>query len=483
MQLKQEQNQRQTQAQKIAPQLIQANALLQCSNAELLQMIEQEQQENPALDDTDDPDSDMPYQTAKTEKDSEERATPEEPVDFSFVDYDRKDSAATSHSDTDFDPLMLARAQTTLAEQLLSHLRATAHGPAEVRVAEFLVDALDSRGYLNLDLEEACTILQVSCTLIMEGIQRLQACDPPGIGARDVRECLLLQMRARQEEVLEYDPIAHALLGEHWEGWIKGRHGHIARRLGVSQTRVEEALTFIKRHLAPHPAEQFRPPWEHRPDSRSETVRPDVIIRRGVVGFEVEVLGFDNLTLHVNPHYRQLYDSIKTARMGGGAAQFDGKTLSADHKKHVVAYVERANMFLKNLQQRRRTIQKIALALVETQQGFLETGERRFLRPLTRTRLADLVGMHESTISRALLHKYVQLPAQDVVPFDIFFEQSATVKDVVAALIEAEDQSAPLSDLAVTEALKTRGHHIARRTVVKYREELRIPASYLRRRR
>lgn len=489
MHLNQEQNQRQTQVQRIAPQLIQANTLLQCSNAELLQMIEQEQHENPALDDTDDAGTDAPFEAAgaRTEKDREERAAQEEAVDFSFVDYDRKDTAAASHADSDFDPLMLARAPTTLAEQLLSHLRATSHSPAETQVAEYLVDALDDRGYLALDLEEACAVLRAPCSLVMEGIRRLQACDPPGVGARDVRECLLLQMRALGEAEKEdgeaYDPIAEAVIREHWEALIKGRHSHLARRLGVPLARVEAALAFIKTRLAPHPAEKFRAPWEHRPDSRSATVRADVVIRRGAIGFEAEVLGFDNLTLHVNPHYRQLYDSIKTARTDGGPARFDGKALGADHKKHVVAYVERANMFLRNLQQRRRTIQKIALALVETQQGFLETGERRFLRPLTRTMLADMVGMHESTISRALLHKYVQLPSQEVVPFDVFFEQSATVKDLIAAIIEAEDSSAPLSDLAVGEALKARGHTVARRTVVKYREELRIPASYLRRRR
>ncbi|MDQ2687770.1 MAG: hypothetical protein M3Y28_07890, partial [Armatimonadota bacterium] len=177
MQLNQEQYQRQTQAQKIAPQLIQANTLLQCSNAELLQMIEQEQQENPALDDTDDADSETGYEAAQTKAEKER----EESLDFSLVDYDRKDTAATSQADSDFDPLMLARAQTTLAEQLLSHLRATAHSPAEVRVVEYLVDALDGRGYLNLDIEEACDSLRVPCTLIMEGIRRLQACDPPGI--------------------------------------------------------------------------------------------------------------------------------------------------------------------------------------------------------------------------------------------------------------------------------------------------------------
>ena len=155
----------------------------------------------------------------------------------------------------------------------------------------------------------------------------------------------------------------------------------------------------------------------------------------------------------------------------------------SDHEKHVVAYVERADLFLKNLQQRRRTIQRIAEAILEMQQGYLETGQRTFLRPLTRTRLAQRLELHESTVSRALLHKFVQLPSQEVVSFDVFFENAVSAKDIVAGLIAAESDDTPLSDQAIAETLKQRGYPVARRTVVKYLEELRLPASYLRRRR
>ena len=140
-------------------------------------------------------------------------------------------------------------------------------------------------------------------------------------------------------------------------------------------------------------------------------------------------------------------------------------------------------MFLKNLQQRRRTIQKITMVLIECQQGFLETGQRSFLRPLTRTHLAKRVAMHESTVSRALLHKYVQIPSGDVLSFDVFFENAVTIKGTIAALVSEETADTPLSDQAIVDVLTSRGLSVARRTVVKYREEMRIPASYLRRRR
>ncbi len=490
VQLKQETMQRQMQAQKIAPHLIQANTLLQCSNAELIQLIEQEQRENPALDDVDDepePDgvaAEFGLRERDERADTREHSS-DERTDLSQIEYDRKDSAALP-GDSDFDPLMLARAQTTLSEQLLMHLRATSETPMDARVAEYLVDSLDARGWVQIDMDEACFHLSVSCTRLLAGIARLQGCDPPGVGARDLRECLLLQIFHMQGGDEPCDPIVptvQRLLTDHWEALIQRRHAHLARRLNVSPGQIEAARDFIQNRLTPHPAAQYRQPWEHRPDTSSATVRPDVVIKRGVNGFEVEVQGFENMTLHINPHYRSLYETIRVSRAGGSPAKVGKRLLSEDHEKHVIAYVERATLFLKNLQQRKRTIQKIALALVESQQGFLETGQRRFLRPMTRTRLAETVGMHESTISRALLHKYVQLPTQDVVPFDIFFEQSVGVKETVAGLISEEDPDAPLSDKAIAEALRVRGAVVARRTVVKYREELRIPASYLRRRR
>ena len=521
MQLRQDNSQRQVQVQRLAPHLIQANALLQCSTLELQQVIEQEQQENPALDCVEEdftPESSCrlcpgsqigscahcpfsreghPLSTSSEDDGDSGPSLAESQAMLAGGGNDTaEDERRTSQSDSefgqaggeegsgsDFDPLLLVHSQTTLADQLLLHLRATAESTQEKQIAEYLVDSLDDRGWLQVNVDEACAVLQVPCGQILRGIERLQACDPPGVGARDLQECLLLQMRHLREEGEEscYDAIAFILLSEHWTALIQHRQMSLARRLGVPAARIETALAFIKK-LNPNPAASFRPPWDHRMNGQSKPIRPDVIIKRSGTGFTVEVLGFENTALQVNPYYRGLYDAIKTSRGGGEPAHDGGVRLSADHQKHVMAYVERANMFLKNLQQRRRTIQKITLALIENQQGFLETGQRSFLRPFTRTRLAKLVEMHESTVSRALLYKYVQLPSQDVVSFDIFFENAVTIKGTIASLVEAEAPGYPLSDQALVDALAERGLTVARRTVVKYREEMRISASYLRRR-
>jgi RNA polymerase sigma-54 factor len=533
VQLRQENTQKQAQVQKLAPHLIQANTLLQCSTTELQQIIEQEQQENPALDSLDErpepgeagcrlcPGSRVgscahcPFsrdahpladahplgEAGRDEGDAgpslaeshdilaargEDRAEDERLA--ARAEHDFGHAGAEDGGDGEFDPLLLARTQTSLADQLLLHLRATSRSPEEVRVAEYLVDCLDERGYLQVDVDEACAVLRVPCRLVTQGIERLQACDPPGVGARDVRECLLLQMRHGRDEMRHggdeaaFDPVAFAILSDHWDAFVQGRTSALARKLGVPARRVEAAAAFI-RTLTPNPAAGFRMPWDSPRGAESKAIRPDVIIRRSGVGFSVEVLGFDNTTLQVNPYYRGLYDAIRASRQSGQPARDGARRLTADHQKHVIAYVERANMFLKNLQQRRRTIQKITQALIECQQGFLETGGRAFLRPLTRTQLAKMVEMHESTVSRALLYKYVQLPSQEVVSFDVFFENAVTVKGTIAALIADEAPDAPLSDQAIVDALAARGQTVARRTVVKYREEMRIPASYLRRRR
>jgi len=525
VQLHQENTQRQTQVQKLAPHMIQANTLLQCSTTELLQIIEQEQQENPALDSLDD---------GQEKGEANCRLCPGSRVgscsqcpfssdshplsQSSLDDGDAGPSLAESHAilaargeDTaederqaaraesevgqfggedgtggegEYDPLLLTPNQTSLAEQLLLHLRATSQTPQESLIAEYLVDSLDERGYLHIDVDETSDFLHVPCALVIAGIERLQACDPPGIGARDLRECLLLQLRILREEGEEgsFDSVAHTIVAEHWESLILRRHSFIVRKIGLPLRRIEAALAFIKR-LNPNPAAGFRMPWENGSQSQNKAIRPDVIIKRGLMGFTVEVLGFDNTALQINPYYRSLYDAIRAGRKSGEAPRDGGVRLSPEHQKHVIAYVDRANMFLKNLQQRRRTIQKITQALIECQQGFLDTGQRSFIRPLTRTHLSKMVAMHESTVSRALLYKYVQLPTQDVVPFDIFFENAVTVKGTIATLVAEESAESPLSDQAIVEVLTERGLTVARRTVVKYREEMRIPASYLRRQR
>ncbi|MDI6828177.1 MAG: RNA polymerase sigma-54 factor, partial [Armatimonadota bacterium] len=158
------------------------------------------------------------------------------------------------------------------------------------------------------------------------------------------------------------------------------------------------------------------------------------------------------------------------------------KNISDDEKKHIIDYVERADLFIKNLNQRRKTLRNITKRIIEHQHGFLDTGSKLFLRPLTRVKIAEELGIHESTVSRATANKYVQIPTQEVVSFDFFFNSSHSVSDVIAQLIENEDPAHPLSDQEIARILQERGYNVARRTVVKYREAMKILSSRQRRR-
>ena len=240
----------------------------------------------------------------------------------------------------------------------------------------------------------------------------------------------------------------------------------------MSVDKAKETIEFIITSLNPHPASQFRPPWISKPTSGRAAIRPDVVIRRTEFGYEVEVVGADPFQLAVSPTYRSAYNALK---QGNGQAP-------EDEKKHVTEYVERAELFIRNINQRRRTLLLITKCIIDCQQGFLETGSRAYVRPLTRTRVAQILSLHESTVSRATANKFVQLPNQEVVPFDIFFGQALSIKTAIEEIISGEDTSKPYSDQQIAEILSERGMEVARRTVVKYREAQKILSSTRRRR-
>ncbi|MGB9588972.1 MAG: RNA polymerase sigma-54 factor, partial [Armatimonadota bacterium] len=188
--------------------------------------------------------------------------------------------------------------------------------------------------------------------------------------------------------------------------------------------------------------------------------------------YEIEVGGNELTALSVNSYYRQIYNELKNGC---------SKKYTDQEKKHIVEYVERADLFIRNINQRRKTLRRIARCITDLQHGFLDTGSKLYLRPLTRATIAEILNLHESTVSRAIANKYVQLPNEEVVPFDFFFQSSPSISDMIAQLIASEDKSHPLSDQEIANILTERGYPIARRTVVKYREAQKILSSRQRR--
>lgn len=467
-----EQGLKQTLSQKIDPKLIMANNILMLSSMELQQVIEQELAENPALEvPEDDPceNCDQP-KTLCIDCPFRKQTISSDDVDLSVYELEQPIDFAADADDNDTDFISNIGAQITLHDHLLSVLRATLPDQ-QWEIGEYLISNINDSGYMEGSVEEVALDLNKDVDEVAAVLAVIQTFDPPGIGARDLQECLRIQLERMQEDNCG-NFVALSMVRDFWSEMLAGKIGRIARRLRVSAKDVVAAIDFIKKQLNPYPGNGFRPPFQGDSDSRGAAVRPDVIVKRTANGYEVEIAGSDQYLVNINTRYRLMYNNI---RNGGG------KNYDKEEKKHIIEFVERAELFMRNINERRRTLRQITKAIIEYQQGYLETGSKSFLRPLTRTKIARSLSMHESTVSRATANKYVQLPSEEVVSFDFFFDGSTSIKDLIGDLIAAEDKKNPLSDQQIAEILQERGLNVARRTVVKYREAQKILSSRQRR--
>jgi RNA polymerase sigma-54 factor len=359
-------------------------------------------------------------------------------------------------------------AQVTLEEKLLTDLGAMVT-EEDMPIAEYLVGSLDSDGYLRCSTYEVSTKFDVDPERVERVIEQLQSLEPPGIGARDVQECMVLQLKYLASQGVEH-PLAIDLVRDHLEDLGKHKFRRIAQDLGVAVEDVEEGWEFIKSKLNPHPAQGFDGvPTRGGPRPVQGYVMPDVVItaKQDGSGFEVEVVESRRFALSVNSMYQQLL----------AQANNRGSPVSEEEREHIQHYVSRAKMFIAHINQRRQTMQKITSFLVEYQGEYLQNGVRH-LKPLTRAMLADQTGIHESTVSRATAAKFVMLPTGEVIPFSNFFTASLSVKDVIKHMVAREQR--PLTDQEIALQLQDFGYSVARRTVAKYRDQLNILPSSLR---
>ena len=479
------QDQRQVISHRIDPKIIMANSILQLTSMELHQHIEAELMDNPALDLPEEnfcegncSDASLCPQCMARHNASREDEPQVESIDSGDheLEFEPLYGFMAGDGDEEYDPIGNLEAELTLREHLRSLLGA-AVSTDDYPIGEYIINSLNDKGWLDGSPESIALELGAALEDVCRLLKIIQSFDPPGVGAQNLQECLLLQIRYLREE----DPdsadcrlniLAEQAIHDHFDHFGARRHPKMARALGITVEEAKDTIEYIRARLNPFPANQFRPPWAYRPTNSKVSVRPDVIIRRTEQGYEVEVLGAEPMALGINPTYRDIYSQIKT-----GASPH-----SEDEKKHIVEYVERAELFIRNINQRRHTLRQISRCIVDTQIGFLETGSRQFLRPLTRTQVAKALDIHESTVSRATANKFVQLPNQEVVGFGIFFNSSLSVKDAIEEIIQDEDPSSPLSDQQIVELLVEKGVTVARRTIVKYRESQKILSSTRRRR-
>lgn len=464
----------------ISAKLIASIKVLQYSAEELEQAIAKEMSENPALD------LDEAVQCARCgttlragicpQCDTTGNEAPDGRNDVAtWDDYNDLRGLATPAEDDGYDPLDFVRSGTSLYDYLMRQLGASL-ADDDFPIIEYLIGSLDGHGYVTVAVPEAAETLRVSEERVQAALDALQTLDPPGIGARDLRECLLIQLRVFEERG-DVSPLARILVQDHVRSLGEHRFAEIARELGVSVNEVKRAWHFIRTNLNPYPAHAFEsgdvPGLALTAGSdRSVVIRPDVVIRRTETGFEAEVIERRRFRFGMNPVYRSLYHQAKSHKAGPDVLDESGK-------QHIRQYVTRARFFMACMRQRWETLSTISNALIHFQGEFLEKGVR-YLKPLTRGELAGYVGLHESTVSRATANKYVLLPEGRTIPFDDFFDGSLAAKDILRELIAAEDPAKPLSDEDLAALLCARGVPLARRTVAKYREAMGILPSRLR---
>lgn len=437
---------------RVTPALVNLAHMLILPNAALEQLIQQELEHNPALEELDsseEPDLELGLGDGASQVDEQL---------YSLLN-PFSTPATNGQDEKPVDPFLFVAAPHGFREDLLADLRAGLP-EADHPLALLLVESLDEQGFLVEEPAHLARMLNVEQERVEAVLQHMREIGPPGIATRNVRECILAQLEALAARGLKVrhgcDVVAHYLdeLGAN-------RCKYIAQKLHIRVDEVEAVRTFIQQYCWPYPAQAGR--GDAISAYHSRYVLPDVVILEQSGDFVVKVLQAPERRLRLNPIYQEL---VRQA-----------SRLDEEERIHVQEYVARTRTFLNNLRQRSSTMQRISEAVVARQQDFLRKGVR-YLVPLTRAEIAAEVGVHESTVSRATAEKMVLLPNSTLMPFAEFFMAARRVEDVLRELIAGETR--PLSDAALARMLGERGHSVARRTVTKYRERMQILPSTMR---
>ena len=462
--------QRQQQTVGMVPEHLLGKSVLKMGLQELQQFVEVQVAENPAL--IMEEDSLCPACGCALLGDycpgcgSEKIATLDD-TDSDGEDWQEGMYSSAGHAEDEYyEPFARVAAPKLLAEHLKEQVRVSKLGDKE-QIAEFLIDCLDEDGYLREPLIDIASRFGVSVPQLEEVLRLIQALDPPGVGARDLRECLLIQI-----EQLDDDSggriLAEKIIRDHWEGVSRMKLERVASVMGVEVKAVTRALTYMREHVTPHPAAAFRDPWEKLTPRRESRHVPDVLVRVTEHGLMTEILDPITGKAAIDETYGSLYAEV--LRKKNGFAEAD--------RAHIKECVRSARTLIEALEFRKDTLQRLAAELIRCQVEFIIKGPA-YLKPLTRKELAARIGVHESTVCRATSEKTMQLPSGEVVSFDIFFDSALPVREMVRSLAAEYPNGKALSDSEIAERLNALGVIIARRTVAKYRDQLRLlPVEY-----
>lgn len=481
----------------MTPQLQQAIRLLQLSTLDLQQEIQEALESNPMLErqeegddfDNSDPMADNAESkpVAETQDTSFQESTPtvdsldegewneripnELPVDTAWEDiYQTSASSLPSNDDDEWDFTTRTSAGESLQSHLLWQLNLAPMSDTDRLIAVTLIDCINNQGYLDESLEEICESFDPELDIELDEVEavlhRIQQFEPAGIGARNLSECLLLQLRQLPAST-PWMAEAQRLVKDYIDLLGSRDYSQLMRRMKLKEEELRQVIELVQ-SLNPRPGSQIE-------SSEAEYVVPDVIVRKDNERWLVELNQEAVPRLRVNPQYAGFVRRADT---------------SADNT-FMRNQLQEARWFIKSLQSRNETLMKVATQIVEHQRGFLDHGDEA-MKPLVLHDIAEAVGMHESTISRVTTQKYMHTP-RGIYELKYFFSShvstseggecsSTAIRAIIKKLVAAENQKKPLSDSKIAGLLEAQGIQVARRTVAKYRESLGIAPSSERKR-
>jgi RNA polymerase sigma-54 factor len=448
--------------QTIAPQLIQSLKLLQMPILKLEQLVRQELSVNPLLEEVE-----TTEETETTISEEEPEMDPQlSKIDWSeYLGEQSEFRLKEEKGDQEEKEQRPTVVEKKLSEHLMEQLHFNKLSEEEYRIGEYIIGNIDENGYLTCSLEEIVEGLKSEPEITKKVLKLIQSFDPLGVGARDLKESLLIQLR---EKGLEQS-LAYRIVDQHLNELDKKSLSQLAKVLGRDFEEVQRAMDLI-RTLSPKPA-------SGRFSSGAVPIVPDLIVEKA--GNELLIFHNDkNIPrLRVNPAYRDIMRKDSSTK--------------PEVKDYVKKKLEQARWLLNAINQRRSTMVNVMGAIIEEQSEFFENGPD-YLKPLTMETIANKLNMNVATVSRVANGKYVQTP-QGLFEIRYFFNSGMTkedgeeiskrhIKNMLEQIIKEEDPSSPLSDREIYQLLKERGINLARRTVTKYREELQIPSARFRKR-
>ena len=469
--------------QKMAPQLIQSLQLLQMSTLELELEIKQQLELNPLLEESleqfEDQEEEQPEKEEEGIKEEEDLPQDMDEVDWDKVLDDQFDTGAYNSERTEYDPNWEVdrepqenriTAIPPLVDQLYEQLSLSDLDPEDREIAEYIIGNLDDRGYVGCSLEEIAADLEIEVEEVEKILRVIQTFEPPGVGARDLRECLMIQLAQHQDPLSE---MALQIVRNQMEDLTRRRLTRITRALGISNEVLKEVLGVIEL-LQPNPGSPSSSDYNGllTLDTEVSYITPDLIVEQVGEEWIVSLADGSMPSLKINSTYTEL---LKKKRGNG----------KDEVKTYVSQKLNDARWLINAIHQRRTTMLKVANYLVTAQMPFFEEGPAH-LKPMVLQDVADAVEMHVSTISRVSNGKYMQTP-HGVFELKYFFDSKVStneggdvsarsVKEKISSMVADEDKAKPLSDQEIADRLGEDGLKIARRTVAKYREQLQIPS-------